>query len=220
MTPLFGRTNLRLPRTWLRLLPPEGGDQALPEMVEAAVRSGLPLDVTRATSLWGPGLAGAKNATVAFLSPLPPKTSNGGLAADLVGADLFALLACLGRSHLDLCFVGVTGEESVDALDGMFESLEIARQDGLVGSLGLDVAGPPPAVLGQWAGRDGFEAVAMEASGADPSLLKHAKEKRTGVVLCWPSPQGYESGLEMGSVLVPVRSAAEIEGVVRQGVAT
>ncbi|NDC58659.1 MAG: hypothetical protein EBZ50_07535 [Alphaproteobacteria bacterium] len=93
---ILGRTNLEFPDVWLQLGVPNRPED-IPAFVEAAVGSGLPLEVTSQPGLWGGYLRGHSPFLAATGSLNYTTGSDTAHASDLVQSELIHLLSSLGR---------------------------------------------------------------------------------------------------------------------------
>lgn len=207
--PPFGRTGRAFPPRWLRLLVPDAGDSAS-ELIDAAVASGLPLDLSIQPALWGGALR--RHATV------PPLVGIGGeeiahadratQAADFVQAHLLQTLSALGREQIDFYFLRMRAPLEEVQIAGALECLEAARQEGHVRHLGLFADAPPVAVLAMWQFHDAFDALLVRPGDAYDVLAPMARDRRVGVV---------SLGNGRGDVvLTSVRSRSTIEASIRE----
>jgi hypothetical protein len=194
----LGRTNLEFPEVWLSL---QGGGQDAAELVDAALASGKPLEVSSAPALWGGHGAGKAETVMATGGRDLEQLRDPSRAPDLIGARLIEVLSGLGRPTLDIFIWQYTGPLAESVVDEVFRALESAREEGLVRFLALEPVGPPLASLAMWQIRDGFELlVARDTPEHDP-LLGRAAGCRVGVVT--------RDG-PVGPRLVPVRSANDV----------
>lgn len=193
-TRLLGRTNLEFPRVWLSLSAPKqvGQHEAL---VESAISSGVPVDITSHPALWGGYLRG----TSAFLTALSTvdylHASDDKRAADFTQAHLIEVLSAIGREYIDIYFLRVTSAAEEYQISGVLEALENARQEGHIRFIGLACDGPSLATLGLWQFHDAFDVVLVprnhNSQESYRTLAPLAAERRVGVVTSRPLNWGY-----------------------------
>lgn len=181
---VFGRTNLPFPSVWLSLrVPSERADGGIAGLVEAALASGAPLDVSSAPGLWG----GAMRATEAVLMRLGAKdlarATGEEHAANLVRAHLIETLCAIGREHLDFYFLRFGDAPTEDQISGALSALEEARQEGHVRFLGLCAVEQPSAAFDVCRRHDAFEAILTGLPVAERTLAGLAQERRAGLLI-------------------------------------
>lgn len=111
-------------------------------------------------------------------------------ASELVQAKLIQVLSALGREQIDIFFLRVDRALEEAQINGALEALETAKQDGLVGHIGLCAEGPALAVLGLWQFHDGFEAALIPHNPIETEaydvLAPLAEQRRVGIVTYRP----------------------------------
>lgn len=198
----LGRTNLEFPEVWLSL---QGDGLEAAELVQAALASGAPVEVSSSPALWGGLGAGKAEVVMATGGQGLEKLHDPSRAPDLIGARIIEVLSGLGRPTLDIFIWQYSGPLAESVVDEVFRALESARDEGLIRFLALEPVGPPLASLAMWQIRDGFELlIARDTPEHDP-LLGRAAGCRVGVVT--------RDGVT-GYRLVPVRSATEVRTAV------
>ena len=107
-------------------------------------------------------------------------------ACDLVQAHLIETLSSIGREHIDFYFFRVQRMAEEFQLSGALQALELAKQEGHIGHIGICCDGPSFATLGAWQFHDAFEVLLVERNHFDSesynTLAPLAKERRVGVV--------------------------------------
>jgi len=204
MKQVFGRTNIKVPDRWLRLI----ADEDPSALARATLEAGLPLDVSSQPALWG----GHLRREPAFESTLIMARSSTDFerAADqehvvhLIHAHLIEVLSSLGRPQLDFYFVRIRQRLQEFQINGILQALEMAREDGLIRFQGLAAEASALVVRSVWQGHDGFEAL-LASDKTVAELVPIAMERRVGVL--------YEG--QVGEPrLISVRSVADVEAVV------
>lgn len=194
MTELLGRTNRAFPRIWLSLSVPEDF-QEIDALVDAAIASGLPLDVTSQPALWGGRLRGHSPILTAISSSHFEDANDEAHACDLVQAHLIEILSCLGRETLDFYFLRVRRQVEEYQISGALQAMELARQEGHLRYLGIFCDGPAFATLGLWQFHDAFDVLLAPrnhySDEAYRTLAPVAKERRVGVITSSPLNWGY-----------------------------
>lgn len=224
----FGRTNLDVPRLWLRL-GSHGTSEERQGLIDEAVASGAPLDVTAPAALWGRHLRGAANLLAVRAGLDLERTGGGSHTAGQVEAHLFETLCSLQRETVDFYFLRIENTLSESQIGGALEALENARVEGHLRFLGLEIGRDGAAALAAWHLHDAFECVMV--AGPQEGALALAGERRVGLVLSLPSldrwqetlvsmPGGTEDRPSTGSLLgalcqhhaclLPVRSRGEV----------
>lgn len=224
--PPFGRTNLDVPRLWLRL-GSHGTSEERQGLIEEAVASGAPLDVTAPAALWGSHLRDAANLLVVRASLNLEHTGGGSHTAGQVEAHLFETLCSLQRETVDFYFLRIENTLSESQIGGALEALENARGEGHLRFLGLEMGRDGAAALAAWRLHDAFEC-AMIAGRPQEGALAIAGERRVGLVLSLPALDRWQETLpgdpedrpSTGSLLgalcqnhaclLPVRSKREV----------
>ena len=112
-------------------------------------------------------------------------------------------LSCIGREHWDFYFLRFRSAVSESILSGIFESLEMAKQEGHVRFIGLCCEANASAALSLWSLHDAFDALLVQNAEDLAVLAPFAKQKRVGVV----SPHGGDARL------VSVRSKDEVQAL-------
>lgn len=213
----FGRTNIDLPREWLRPMLPLQPDDLWRESFRSAVaESGRPVDTSSSPALWGEILRGLPLVLSVSGGDELEHATSADHAVHLLQGHLLQVLSGLGRPCLDFFFLNVSRVWEEHQLNGAMEALENARQDGLIRFAGLRATGPALAALGVWQFRDAFEAVMMPAwpQSAYETLAPIARERRVGVIL--------EGALSRGTgccltELAAVAAAGPPQGLLRVG---
>lgn len=191
---VLGRTNRQFPSVWLSLSLPHDSDH-LDGLVEAALGSNAPIDVTSQPGLWGAKLRGHSPTLVAIGASDFERSTEEAHSCDLVQGHLIGLLSCLGRETIDIFFLRVRGPLEEFQIAGALQALELARQEGHIRYIGLCCDGPSLPVLGTWQFHDAFEVLLVERNHyrreAYQTLAPLAKERRVGVVTSRPLNWGY-----------------------------
>lgn len=190
MNAILGRTNRAFPPVWLSLSDPSDPGDAEP-LVQAAIESGLPIDVTASPARWGGLLRNHEEPFVTCIGNADYASAvDATHATDLVQANLIEILSCLGRPRLDIYWLRVLRAVEEFQIAGALEALESARQEGHVGYLGLFAQGPGLAVQAVWQFHDAFEVLLVPRNHADDAayrlLAPMAASRRVGVVSCRP----------------------------------
>ena len=205
------------PSVWLSLAVPPRPDLH-EELVEAAVASGLPLDITSLPGLWGGHMRGTSAVVSCTSDARYAAATDESHATDLIQAHLIETLSCLGREHLDFYFLRVRRAVEEFQISGALQALELARQEGHIRFLGIFCDGPSLATLGVWQFNDAFEVLlvprSQEDSEAYKTLAPLARERRVGVVTSEPLAELRPTD---HPVMVGVRTAAEVRQAIETG---
>jgi aryl-alcohol dehydrogenase-like predicted oxidoreductase len=187
----FGRTNRVFPPVWLRLtVPTDPGDDWIEPLVASALARKTVIDISTQPALWGGFLRGTEATLMATGRHDVERATSEAQAADYVQAHLIEILSAIGRDHIDFYFMPYRRALEEFQINGAFEALETARQDGIIRHLGLAPVGPPLAALGLWQFHDAFDAILLEPGESYESLAPMAAERRVGVVVRDPGVAG------------------------------
>ena len=123
---------------------------------------------------------------------------------DLVQAHLIETLSAIGREHIDIYYFRVRQMPEEYQLSGALQALELAKQEGHVGHIGLCCDGPSFATLGAWQFHDAFETLLVPrnhySTEAYDTLAPLARERRVGIVtnspLNWGSGESFTQSVE------------------------
>ncbi len=128
------------------------------------------------------------------------RANDPGHAGNLLQAHLIETLSCIGREYWDFYFLRFRGAVSESLLSGVFETLEMAKQEGHIRFIGLCSEGNPSATLAMWSLHDAFDAILIRRPEDVSALAPLARQRRVGVL----APSG-------GDVtLVSVRDSQEV----------
>jgi hypothetical protein len=180
-------------------------EQEAQRLVEAAIRSGAPLYVSKQPGFWGSKLRGATCPLLVTSAFDIERAVDEKHALDLTQAHLIESMCCLGRETLDFYFLRVRAPLQEFQVSGALEALEDARQEGHVRHLGL-WSDDDDATLAVWQVHDAFDLVCLDLGS---SLDTMARNRRVGVLFRGDRPDGSEEQ----PLLHPVSRASEIEGI-------
>jgi len=187
---LLGRTNRYVFPVWARgQLSGEGSaEERAARLFSALLESPIEtLDISPAIALWGRFLREhAHQLQIAVVSPqnLLLQAPDARIAANLVQAHIIETLCAVGRTHIEYYFLALHDPPNETQLSGALEALELARQEGHIGAIGLAAYGKPLAILALWRMHDAFEvALLPDNSEHRQTLLPEARARRAGVVL-------------------------------------
>jgi aryl-alcohol dehydrogenase-like predicted oxidoreductase len=177
-----------------------GSPDEIKPLADAALGSGLPLDLSAAPALWGGQMRGTEAVLACVGSYDYEIASDTGHAIDLVQAHLIESLSCIGRDYWDFYFFRVRAPVSEAVLAGVLEALEMARQEGHIRFVGLCNEGPPMNTYSLWQLHDGFEALLVRDAESLAVLGGLAKHRRVATI----GPDGADA------MLLSVKAAVEI----------
>lgn len=185
-------------------------------MLAAARASQTVLDVSQNTSLFASGLRDYPHP----LMMVGKQTIQSYFTEDQVHvqmeAMLFQCLSSLNRPSVDLFYWQVDEALEEFQINAALETLEIARQEGVIGSLGLAIGAVPLASLALLQFHDAFESILVRRAPKDDGAFEMvqglATARRVGV-LSWISSAEVESAAYNDPRLVTVRSASDIDQV-------
>jgi aryl-alcohol dehydrogenase-like predicted oxidoreductase len=211
---LLGRTNREFPHVWLSFGQCAAGEA--PAIAEAALASGLPMDVTGQLGLWGGLLRGA-GVVISYRSTTDiERSTSRAHAFDLIQAELIQVLSSIGRDHVDFYFFSLRRRLEDFQLEGAIEALDSNREDGVIKYLGFNPKSSPVAALSTWQFNDAFDVVMLPVNAEEDdlycALAPLAKTRRVGIVGCRPDANGMSKN-GGHPVLVEVTSAAQIGGL-------
>lgn len=219
---LLGRTNRYVFPVWARgHLTGEGSaEERAARLMEALLASPLEtLDISPAPALWGRFLREWETPLkIAITTPtnLLLQAPDARIAANLVQSHMIETLCAMGRAHIDYYFLSLHEIPSEMQLSGALEALELARQEGQIGAVGLAAYGKPLSILGLWRTHDAFE-VALLPDEAErlQTLLPEAHARRAGVVVQVEQSRAPEKGQV---VLARVETAIALASALQQTV--
>jgi aryl-alcohol dehydrogenase-like predicted oxidoreductase len=187
---LLGRTNRYVFPVWARghLTGDGSAEERAARLIDALLASPIEtLDISPAPALWGRFLRERTNRlqiAVATPTNLLLHAPDARIATNLVQSHLIETLCAVGRTHIDYYFLSLHEIPTEAQLSGALEALELARQEGQIGAIGLAAYGKPLAILALWRTHDAFE-VALLPDEAErlQTLLPEAHARRVGVVV-------------------------------------
>jgi hypothetical protein len=187
---LLGRTNRYVFPIWARghLTGDGSAEERAARLMDALLASPIEtLDISPAPALWDDSCASER--TDCRLRSLRRRICcctlpTPRIAANLVQSHLIETLCAVGRTHIDYYFLSLHEIPTEAQLSGALEALELARQEGQIGAIGLAAYGKPLAILALWRTHDAFE-VALLPDEAErlQTLLPEAHARRVGVVV-------------------------------------
>lgn len=198
---MLGRTNRTLHPLWIRGGLPEKGVPDIQQgtsLLLSAVESGVEVfDLSVSPGYWGEVFRQVKPPLMISAEsrgcPLH-LTPDSRTAGKLVQAHLIEVLCAAGREQCDFYFLAYEHPLQEAQVAGALEALEIARQEGQIGYLGLAACTNPLQTLSFWRLHDAFEVLLIldsqtefAANNADNQvlsiLLPEAIDRRVGVIL-------------------------------------
>ncbi|HWD37930.1 MAG TPA: hypothetical protein VG944_03725 [Fimbriimonas sp.] len=201
---------------WLSLFAPGRAEGTVDTEALAleAKNSGLPLDVSRATALWGGWLRGCEALTLMQISGSDIEDAvDSKHASDLTQAHLIQTLSAIGREWIDFYFLRSRRALEEFQLSGVLEALEAARQEGHVRFFGLHCEGRAAASIANWQLHDAFEVVCIDGdSEQHEELARIAAGRRVGVLKRVGKPGA--APIEDNQIaLAPVRVAEDVRRI-------
>ena len=187
---LLGRTNRYVFPIWARghLTGDGSAEERAARLMDALLASPIEtLDISPAPAVWGRFLRERANRlqiAVAAPTNLLLHAPDARIAANLVQSHLIEALCAVGRAHIEYYFLSLREIPNETQLSGALEALELARQEGQIGAIGLAAYGKPLAILALWRTHDAFE-VALLPDEAErlQTLLPEARARRVGIVV-------------------------------------
>lgn len=191
----------RFPAVWLRLPAPHLVEAGEREAIAATLEgSSTVVDITSGPALWASLLAGRQRLSAeCALDKLAYERQQ---ASEHLEADLVSLLSATeGRGFFALfCEFGAANSNLVE---GALEVLELARQDGLAGHIGISVRSEEERAAAVVRSHDAFDAALVDASHS--LLMTVAHDRRLPVV-----QRALLSEPVAGARQVPVSTAEEV----------
>ncbi len=192
---LLGRTNRSLYPLWAKgtLKGTESAEVNAARLLEQILQSPIEvLDITPAPGLWGhllrehPSSLQVAITIPAHLIGLAGDATRAGYA---IQSHLLETLCAIGRERVDFYFLSFHESLTEAQLSGALEALEIARQEGQIGAIGLAGYENPLRTLALWRTHDAFEVVIIPAEETHLQvLLPEARYRRAGVVVALNHP--------------------------------
>lgn len=183
----FGRTNRTVPPVWLALAPPktavEGGLDAL---ADAAIASGAILDLSANMGPFG-GRIGPSDAEIMICGgqEAAQGADEKGVQS-LIDAAIVQALSAIGRPYVNFFFLRYERSWEEFQISAALETLEGARQEGVIRHLGLAATGSSFAALSMWQFHDAFECLAVPSHPLRrtdyETLSPLAQERRVGLL--------------------------------------
>jgi len=216
---LLGRTNRYVFPVWARGRLTGGGsaEERAARLMDALLASPIEtLDISPAPAVWGRFLRERANRlqiAVATPTNLLRQAPDARIAANLVQSHMIETLCAVGRTHIDYYFLSLHEMPNETQLSGALEALELARQEGQIGAIGLAAYGAPLAILALWRTHDAFE-VALLPDEAErlQTLLPEAHARRAGVVVLTDSSRLPDTG---HIVLTPIEQAVALASALK-----
>jgi len=176
----------------------------LDHLVGSALESGAPIDITNQPALWGGKLRGKPGTLLAIGSTDYENANDEAHACDLVQAHLIETLSAIGREKIDLYYFRVKRMAEEYQLSGALQALELAKQEGHIGHIGICCDGPSFSTLGAWQFHDAFETLLVPRNHFSresyDTLAPLARERRVGIVtnspLNWGSGESFTNSEE------------------------
>jgi hypothetical protein len=191
---LLGRTNRVFPSVWLSFSLGSGGED-LDSLVKSVLDQNVPIDITSHPALWGGKMRGTRATLMTIGNSDFERASDESHACDLVQANLIEVLSSIGREQIDFYFLRVRRMVEEYQISGALQALEMAKQEGHVGYIGICCDGPSMATLGSWQFHDAFETLLVPRNHYDPesydTLAPLARERRVGIITSRPFNWGF-----------------------------
>jgi aryl-alcohol dehydrogenase-like predicted oxidoreductase len=186
---VLGRTNRVFPGVWLSLaLPRDGHD--VDGLVRAALDSNAPIDISSQPALWGGKMRGTDATLVAIGNRDFENATDEGHACSLTQAHLIEILSSIGREIIDIYYFRVRQMAEEFQISGALQALDMAKQEGHIGHIGICCDGPAFGTLGAWQFHDAFETLLVPRNHFDSEayevLSPLANERRVGIVTSRP----------------------------------
>ena len=201
---VFGRTNLTLPNTWLRLVGPYDDVASL---VNAAVAANTVIDISTNPALWGAHMRGT-NARLMTVGPVGLSLANDSQQAhDFLLAHLVETLSSIGREYIDFYYLKVDADLNNAQIEGALAALEDARQQNNIRFSGI--APTIKSAVNVLRDHDAFEAMLIDSTNHSLNeFVELAKSRRMGIVRRSAVPEGRTS---KEATLINVSAASEVE---------
>ena len=155
-------------------------------MAETAVKSRLPLDVTRGKSVWRSAIGDCQSQLIGFGTDAFAMARSRQDACDIVSAEIVEFLSSMNGVSLAFFFVPVRRAYETFQWDGVIEALSLAKEDSLIRHIGLSCEGPSLAALLDWQFRDCYDAIVVKNEDARSDLHGLASERRVALIADYP----------------------------------
>ncbi|QYK53526.1 MAG: hypothetical protein KF824_01225 [Fimbriimonadaceae bacterium] len=181
MSELLGRTNRVFPRLWWRLL---GCDEENRLQICEYLRSNP--GVVMASPLWAAELRDAKCDWVVCGGSKVGNSQSQEQAMNQMTGEIIASVAGSPDGFVSIYFLSVARAWEEHQINGALAALQSAKEEGLIGSIGLHVAGSALGVASLWRFHDAFEVVLVAHNPRTEkdyqSVVATALDRRVGVV--------------------------------------
>lgn len=174
------------PPLWLAPVIPDSfsGDNWLASFAEALAESGCPIDVSSQPAVWGNALRNRPAVLAANGSFDLERAVDRKHACDLVEARIIEILCGISREQLDVFFLPVRHAYADFQIEGAFEALESARQEGHIGHFGLRCVSDPTVCMALWGLHNAFELIVLPNQKECVDLLvPYALQRGVNVVI-------------------------------------
>jgi len=139
-------------------------------------------------------MRGAGAVLVATGTPEYERATDEAHACDLVQAHLIEVLSAIGREMIDIYFFRVREMAEEFQISGALRAMEMAKQEGHIGHMGIRCDGSSLATLGVWQFHDAFDILLVPRNHRDGAayemLAPLAAERRVGLVTSQPLDWG------------------------------
>lgn len=229
---MLGRTNRAFFPLWIRGGLPESGVPDINggiSLLRTAADNGVEVfDLTVSPSYWGEVFRQTQPSLMISIvnRGLPLHlTPDSRTASQLIQAHLIEVLCAVGRERCDFYFLACEHPLQEFQATGALEALEIARQEGQIGYLGLAAYAEPLQTLAFWRLHDAFELLLIpgrEEGAALQMLLPEAAARRAGVILECEGAGNEDDRVELVAIpgihvlLLTARSAETIRAAARR----
>lgn len=219
---LFGRTNRKVPRQWLKLKEPLEPN-TVPDLCKFIGQVDCVTDITYQPALFGRFLP----APAKLLCELPATIQFADTeqkAFDLANGALIQILSAIGRSKLDFLTVDLDTPLEDHQLEGLLKATSAFIEEDTISFLGLSVRRTGRTALNNWKLHDAFSFCVFSSRLPVPiqtEIKNLAESRRLGLVLDIDAPNVPqkpnslsetvdEKQVQVHSILHPIRSIGDL----------
>lgn len=209
MIQTFGRTNAKVPRTWIQ--PLLGFD--VPQFIESHLADDSIIDISGNLGVLGYQL----QQTSCRISVQAGRTVEGSDSEEgayhAMSAEILQVISALGRQKVDFFYWRYHRALEEFQINGAIRALADGKEEGLIDFVGLRLEGHPLVAMSLIRFHDAFETLMLpQAIGDAEALVEDARARRIGIVWYGSLTLSNQLNSEQDAILVPAQSIEESIG--------